>query len=113
MAVAMPDLLFIAGDGSFELDGRAYYIPDHFSPREVFSYRRLLEPIPDIPGGANLSVEQRLKQKTYFFQLAAACIIPGLEPCALESVPLRGLMSLHRWLLDHRPELTLDVPLHA
>ena len=57
--------------------------------------------------------EQRQKQKTYFFRRAAACIIPGLEPSALESVPLRGLMSLHRWLLDHRPELTLDTALHA
>jgi len=113
MGVAMPDLLFIAGDGSFELDGKAYLIPDHFSPREVFSYRRLLEPIPDIPGGTNLSIEQRQKQKTYFCRRAAACIIPGLEPSALESVPLRGLMSLHRWLLDHRPELTLDAALHA
>ena len=65
MGVAIPDLLII-GDGSFELEGRAYHIPDHFSPREVFSYRRLLEPIPDIPGGANLSLEQRQKQKTYF-----------------------------------------------
>jgi len=36
-----------------------------------------------------------------------------LEPSALECVPLRGLMSLHRWLLDHRPELTLDAALHA
>jgi hypothetical protein len=113
MAVAMPDLLFIEGDGSFELDGKAYHIPDHFSPREVFSYRRLLEPIPDIPGGTNLSMEQRQKQKTYFCRRAAACIIPGLEPSALERVPLRGLMSLHRWLLDHRPELTLDAALHA
>jgi hypothetical protein len=113
MAVAMPDLLSIGGDGSFELDGRAYHIPDHFSPREVFSYRRLLEPIPDIPGGTNLSLEQREKQKTYFFRRAAACIIPGLEPSALETVPLRGLLTLHRWLLAHRPELGLGAALHA
>ena len=113
MAAAMQDLFSIAGDGTFELDGKSYYIPDHFSSREVFSYRRLLEPIPDIPGGANLSIEQRRRQKTYFFRRAAACIIPGLEPSALESVPLGGLMGLHRWLLDHRPELTLDMPVHA
>ncbi|MCK5483263.1 MAG: hypothetical protein KAJ13_06150 [Gemmatimonadetes bacterium] len=113
MATAMPDLFSIAGDGSFELDGKFYCIPNHFSPREVFSYRRLLEPIPDIPGGAHLSIEQRTRQKTYFFCRAAACIIPGLEPSALEGVTLGGLLGLHRWLLDHRPELTLDRPVHA
>jgi hypothetical protein len=113
MAVVNSESLFIMGDGSFELDGRAYHIPDHFSPREVFSYRRLLEPIPDIPGGTNLSGEQRKRQKVYFFRRAAACIIPGLEPAALEEIPLPGLLGLHRWLLDHRPELTLDAPVHA
>ncbi len=113
MATAMSYRFSIEGDGSFELDGKFYHIPVHFSPREVFSYRRLLEPIPDIPGGAHLSTEQRTRQKTYFFCRAAACIIPGLEPSALEGVPLGGLMGLHRWLLDHRPELTLDRPVHA
>lgn len=114
MAAVMPDMLQIGGDdGSFELDGRAYRVPDRFSPREVFSYRRLLEPIPDVPGGTSLSTEQRTKQKTYFFRRAAACIIPGLEASALEAVPLPGLLRLHRWLLDHHPELALDVPLHA
>lgn len=113
MAVATTDALTISRDGSFELDGRAYHIPLRFSPREVFSYRRLLEPIPDIPGGTNLSHEQRRAQKVYFFRRAAACIIPGLEPSALEEVPLPGLLGLHRWLLDHRPELTLETPVHA
>lgn len=113
MAVMTTDALLITGDGTFELDGRAYQIPLRFSPREVFSYRRLLEPIPDIPGGTNLSVEQKKKQRTYFFRRAAACIIPGLEPSALEEVPLPGLVCLHRWLLAHRPELSLDIPAHA
>ena len=113
MDVAIHDSLSITGEGSFELDGRNYLIPEHFSPREVFSYRRLLEPIPDIPGGTNLSDDQRKRQKGYFFRRAAACIIPGLEPSALEEVPLPSLLGLHRWLLDHRPELSLDVPAHA
>jgi hypothetical protein len=113
MAVATTDALFISGDGSFELDGRAYHIPSRFSPREVFSYRRLLEPIPDIPGGTNLSYEQKRAQKVYLFRRAAACIIPGLEPSALEEVPFPGLLGLHRWLLAHRPELTLEAPVHA
>lgn len=113
MAVVKPGAFSIGGDGSFELDGRNYFIPEHFSPREVFSYRRLLEPIPDIPGGTNLSNEQRDRQKVYFFRRAAACIIPGLEPSALEDVPLPGLLGLHRWLLAHRPELSPDAPAHA
>lgn len=105
--------LSIGRDGSFELEGRAYQIPEYFSPREVFSYRRLLEPIPDIPGGTELSLEQRSRQRAYFFRRAAAAIIPGLEPSTLESFTLPMLLALHRWIATHRPELTLEARISA
>jgi hypothetical protein len=103
----------IERDGTFSVDGMDYHIPAHFSPREVFSYRRLLEPIPDIPGGTTLSNEQRSRQRAYLFRRAAACVIPGLEPSSLESVSLGGLANLHRWITTHRPELSLDAQLTA
>ena len=109
----MADGPVISGDGSFEVDGRTYHIPAEFSPREVFSYRRLLEPIPDIPGGTELSVEQRSVQKAYLFRRAASCVIPCLEPDALESLTLGMLTTIHRWIAVHRPELTEDVRMSA
>ncbi len=101
----MAEAFSIGRDGSFEVEGRAYQIPSRFSPREVFSYRRLLEPIPDIPGGTSLTGEQRTRQRAYFFRRAAACVIPGLEPSALETLSLGSLLSLHKWIAAHRPEL--------
>ncbi len=109
----MAEALQIARDGSFQLGERSYQIPDVFSPREVFSYRRLLEPIPDIPGGTSLSGEQRTRQRAYFFRRAAACVIPGLEPSALESLPYGTLQAIHRWIAAHRPELCADTRLIA
>lgn len=109
----MADGLIISGDGSFEVDGRAYRIPAQFSPREIFSYRRLLEPIPDVPGGTELSDEQLCAQKAYLFRRAAACVIPGLEAGALETLSLSMLTAIHRWIVSHRPGLTVDVPMSA
>lgn len=109
----MADGLIISGDGSFEVDGHTYRIPSEFSSREVFSYRRLLEPIPDIPGGTSLSMEQRSVQKAYLFRRAAACVIPGLEPGALESLSLAMLTTIHRWMVIHRPDLTVDARMSA
>ncbi len=109
----MADGLIISGDGSFEIDGHSYQIPTQFSSREVFSYRRLLEPIPDIPGGTSLSMEQRSVQKAYLFRRAAACVIPGLEPRALESLSLAMLTTIHRWMTTHRPDLTVDARMTA
>ena len=105
----MADVLSILHDGVLEVEGRAYRIPDDFSAREVFSYRRLLEPIPDVPGGTTLTVEQREAQQAYFFRRAAACVIPGLETSALETIPLAALRSIHLWLSAHRPELALKL----
>ncbi len=107
----MADVLSILPDGVLEVEGRAYRIPDDFSQREVFSYRRLLEPIPDVPGGTTLTIEQREAQQAYFFRRAAACVIPGLEASSLEAIPLTALRSIHMWLVTHRPELSLNLQL--
>ena len=109
----MADGLQIDGDGTFEVDGKSYKIPKNFSPREVFSYRRLLEPIPDVPGGTELSLEQRSAQKAYLFRRAAACVIPGLEAGGLDELSLGMLTTIHRWIAAHRPELTVDVRMSA
>ncbi len=101
----MASALAISSDGSFEVGGNAYAIPIEFSRREVYSYRRLLEPIPDIPGGTRLDDAQRRLQEKYFLRRAAACIIPGLQATSLEELPLRQLRRIHEWIWVHRPDL--------
>ncbi|MFQ5689610.1 MAG: hypothetical protein ACE5HQ_04995 [Gemmatimonadota bacterium] len=101
MANAIP----IGMDGEFEVDGHPYRIPSEFSPREIYSYRRLMEPIPDVPGGTRLSSEQRARQRAYFLRRAAACIIPGLQVKSLEGLALGQLQVMHRWIAEHRPDL--------
>lgn len=96
----------IGTDGVFELDGHPYRIPAEFSDREIYSYHRLMEPIPDIPGGTRLTVEQRSRQRAYFLRRAAACVIPGLQVKSLEAVPLQQLQRIHAWIGEHRPDLT-------
>jgi len=98
--------LAIAHDGAFEIEGHPYLIPDEFSAREVYSYKRLMEPIPDIPGGTSLSAEQRASQRAYFLRRAAACIIPGLQVQSLEALPLGQLQTMHQWIVSHRPDLS-------
>ncbi len=95
----------IGADGYFELEGQPYLIPDEFSAREVYSYRRLMEPIPDVPGGTSLSTAQRARQRAYFLRRAAACIIPGLQVKSLEGLPLGQLQRMHEWIAAHRPDL--------
>lgn len=97
--------LSITSEGRFELSGQRYHIPADFSPRQVFSYKRLLEPIPDIPGGTSLSDEQRSRQRAYFLRRAVACIVPGLQMKALEGLPDRKVRALHRWISRNRPAL--------
>ena len=46
----MAPRLAISSDGTFEVEGHAYLIPSEFSAREVYSYRRLIEPIRTSPG---------------------------------------------------------------
>lgn len=98
--------LAISTEGSFEVGGHSYLIPSEFSAREVYSYRRLLEPIPDIPGGTTLNEEQRAFQRAYFLRRAAACIIPGLQVKSLEGLPLGQLNTMHEWIVAHRPDLS-------
>jgi hypothetical protein len=96
----------IGADGTFEIEGHPYSIPREFSAREVYSYHRLLEPIPDIPGGTSLNSEQRALQRAYFLRRAAACIIPGLQVKSLEGLPLGQLQNMHQWIAAHRPDLS-------
>jgi hypothetical protein len=105
----MPSALAISTEGEFELDGHSYCIPREFSAREVYSYHRLMEPIPDVPGGTSLNSEQRALQRTYFLRRAAACIIPGLQVKSLEGIPLPQLHGIHAWIAAHRPGLSLAV----
>ena len=102
----MAELLAIKPDGLFKLNGKAYQIPAEFSAREVYSYRRLLEPIPDVPGGTSLSDEQRSRQRAYLLRRAAVCVIPGLQMGTLEPLELPCLCTLHEWIAEHRPELS-------
>lgn len=102
----MADPIAIHPDGVFEVEGHPYRIPSEFSAREIYSYRRLMEPIPDIPGGTSLSVEQRARQRAYFLRRAAACVIPGLQVQSLESVSLRQLQRIHTWIAENRPDLS-------
>lgn len=104
----MAETIFISGDGAFEIDGRAYRIPEHFSTREVLSYRGLVAPVPDIPGGTTLSPEQRVATETYLLRRAAACVIPGFRMNVTESLSPTQLQSIGRWIARHRPALSLD-----
>lgn len=97
--------LTITPGGGLELAGRPYLIPDEFSSRKAHSYRRLLEPIPDVPGGTTLSRAQRRRQEAYLLRRAAACVVPGLQTADLESVDEREIRALHDWISENRPEL--------
>ncbi len=110
---AVAEAIFINGDGVFEIDGRAYQIPERFSTREVLSYRSLLAPVPDIPGGTTLSAEQRVVTETFLLRRAAACLIPGFWMSASESLSLDQLQSINRWIAGHRPSLSDRQPLRA
>lgn len=102
----MSQAISIDHDGEFTIEGRRYQIPHEFSSREIYSYRRLLEPLPDIPGGTSLTGEQRRRQRAYFLRRAAACVIPGLDTSTLETLPYQSLERLHTWLTRHHPELS-------
>lgn len=97
--------LRIDPDGSFELNGNPYHVPEQFSSREVYSYQRLLEPIPEIPGGTTLDDQQLARQRAFLLRRAAACVIPGLQVKSLEALPMPILQSLHRWIARNRPVL--------
>ena len=104
----MAEAIFISGDGVFEIDGHTYRIPEHFSTREVLSYRMLVAPVPDIPGGTTLTAEQRAATETYLLRRAAACVIPGFWMSVSESLSPAQLQSIGRWIARHRPALSVD-----
>ena len=103
----MAETILISGDGAFEIDGRACRIPERFTTREVFSYRELLVPVPDIPGGTVLTAEQRAVTETFLLRRAAACVIPGFSMSVSESLSPAQLQSIHRWIARHRPALSV------
>ena len=104
----MAESIFISGDGAFEIDGRAYRIPEQFSTRQVLSYQTLIAPVPDIRGGATLSAEQRVVTETYMLRRAADCVVPGFRMSVSESLSPAQLQSIHRWIARHRPELCVE-----
>ena len=103
---AVAETIFISGNGVFEIDGRTYRIPEHFSTREVLSYRTLLAPVPDIPGGTTLTAERRAATETYLLRRAAACVIPGFLLSVSESLSPAQLRSIGLWIAGHRPALS-------
>lgn len=107
----MAQRISVEADGIFRVEGQSYQIPSQFSSREVFSYHRLLEPIPDIPGGTSLDEDQRREQRAFLLRRAAACIIPGLQAEELQALDLGHLQDLHRWIAEHRPDLAVASPL--
>lgn len=109
----MAEKIFISGDGAFEIDGRTYRIPEQFSSREAQSYRTLVTPVPDIPGGTTLTAEQRAATETFLLRRAAACVIPGFRMSVSESLSLAQLQSINRWIAGHRPSLSDLRPLRA
>jgi hypothetical protein len=110
---ALAKTIFISGDGAFEIDGRTYRIPEQFSIREVLSYRTLIAPVPDIPGGTTLTAKQRAATETFLLRRAVACVIPGFRMSVTESLSPTQLQSIGRWIARHRPALSDRRPLHA
>ncbi len=101
----MAERMSISRDGGFQVDGRSYHIPKRFTPRIVSSYRTLIRPVPDIPGGTKLTLEQRAATEAYLHRRAAACVIPGFRMSVSKSLPPTEVEKIHRWIAGHRPEL--------
>lgn len=101
----LAERMSISRDGGFQVDGRTYRIPERFTPRVVSSYRTLLRPVPDIPGGTKLTVEQRAVTEAYLHRRAAACVIPGFRMSVSASLSPVQVEKIHRWIAGHRPEL--------
>ena len=101
----MSEAISISVDGVFEIDGRAYRIPEYFSSSAVHNYRSLIAPVPDRRRGTTLAAEQREITDTFFYRRAAACVIPEFGENAPESLSRDQLLSIHRWIGRHRPSL--------
>ena len=91
----------------FEIDGRSYRIPEYVSTREMLSWRTLLEPIPDIQGGKSLTAKERGAAQKYFLWRAIACLVPGFRTSVPQSLSLRQLETIHRWIAEHHPDLSV------
>lgn len=91
----------ISEEGRFEVGGRSFHIPEVFTQRALSSYRALLRPIPDIPGGTKLSAEQRASTEDYLSRRAAAGVIPGFDMNASASLSAREMNAIHRWIADN------------
>lgn len=105
----MRERIRISREGVFEIDGCGYQIPEHFSTRQASSYQTLLRPVPDIPGGTKLNAEQRVATETYLLRRAAACVIPEFRMSVSELLSLRQLETIHRWIAEHHPDLSVDL----
>jgi hypothetical protein len=103
--VTMAETISIGLAGDFEVGGRAYQVPQHFSTGQVSSYQTLVRPVPDIPGGTKLTAEQRVVTETYLLRRAAACVIPEFRMSVSELLSLRQLEAIHGWIAGHRPQL--------
>lgn len=104
----MSGAIFISADGSFEIDGYSYRIPERFSTREVMGYRSLIEPVLDKPRGTTLAAEQRVATESFLHRRAAACVIPEFGVNAPESLSPAQLASIHGWIARNRPSLCAD-----
>ncbi len=102
----MAEAIFINDDGVFEIDGRAYRIPEYFRAREVLGYRSLVAPVPDIPRERLLTAERRAATELYLLRRAAACVIPGFSMSVSEALSAAQLQSIKRWIAGHRPSLS-------
>lgn len=101
----MAECMSISQNGGFQVAGRSYHIPEHFPLSLVSSYRTLLRPVPDIPGGTKLTEEQRAVTEAYLHRRAAACVIPGFRMSVSKSLSPTEVETIHRWIASHRPEL--------
>jgi hypothetical protein len=105
----MAEQISISREGVFEIDGRSYRIPEYFSTREMLSYRTLLEPIPDTHGGKNVTAKGRVAAQKYFLWRAVACLVPGIRMRGPQSLSLDQLETIHRWIAQHHPDLSVDL----
>ena len=105
----MAERICISREGVFEIDGRSYRIPEYVSTREMLSWRTLLEPIPDIQGGKSLTAKERGAAQKYFLWRAIACLVPGFRTSLPQSLSLGQLETIHRWIAEHHPDLSVDL----
>jgi hypothetical protein len=105
----MPRACRVEADGSFVIGNRRHQIPETFSDRQIHSFRTLLEPIPDNPGGPTLSESLKRRQRDYLLRRSLAAIIPGLPLQVLQKLSMSQVRSIHAWIARNRPELVANL----